>query len=306
MTVVRSLLCCVAACSLFACYSTGGSASETDTPTGTETDDSQGTTTDDTTTSGTTGEVYECSLGEWQGNTVDNRPPSADPPCDFEPEQVPMFVVLGWDDNAEAGGMQWSVDLASAYTNPDGSPVEFSYYNTSTYVGAAGASWKAAYDAGHEMGNHTITHTTSNNSDGATWTTEMQGCHDAQVGLGIDGAELYGFRAPFLSTSDATITTVQEMGYWYDCSLEEGYQYNQDGTNFLWPYTLDEGSPGNDLVADEWMSATKGTVTPHPGLWEMPSYALMVPDDAACAELGIEPGLQERIQANIMESEGWE
>jgi hypothetical protein len=216
-----------------------------------------------------------------------------------------MFVVLGWDDNAEAEAMDWSTQLASSHSNADGSPVLFTYYNTTTYAGAAGQAWKSAYDLGHEMGNHTINHNTSNATDAATWEGELQGCHDTQVGLGISGTDIYGFRTPFLSGNDDTITAVQDMGYWYDCILEEGYQYDQDGTNFLWPYTLDEGSPGNDLVADEWQSPAKGTVEPHPGLWEMPAYTFIVPDDAACAELGIEPGLQQRVVENIMASESW-
>ncbi len=246
-----------------------------------------------------------CKLGAWQGNAVDLRAPSADPPCELTPEEVPMFVVLGWDDNGEAAGMDWSVELAADNTNSDGSAVHFTYYNTSVYAGGAGSSWKASYDTGHEIGNHTINHNTSNETDAATWEAELQGCHDTQVDLGISSDDIYGFRTPFLSHNDDTISTVQSMNYWYDCSLEEGYQSDQDGTNFLWPYTLDGGSPGNDLVADEWGSPVKGTVESHPGLWEMPVYTLMVPDDDACVELGIDPGLQQRVVDNIMASESW-
>jgi len=80
----------------------------------------------------------------------------------------------------------------------------------------------------------------------------------------------------------------------YDCSIAEGYQWEQDGTDFLWPYTLDEGSPGHEVMVD-WGSADP--IDDHPGLWEKPVHAVIVPPDEACSQYGVPPGLRDRLQA---------
>ena len=195
----------------------GGDSSSNDTG-----EDSDSTSTD-------TVDPAQCQLGDWDGK--DKRTPSQSPPCGFKPDEVPMFVVIGWDDNGIASGMQWAVDIAKSRKNKDGSPVHFSFYNTTAYVGEAGSSWKDAMDAGHEMGNHTKTHNISGgeNVDGgklsqSDWETEIVSCEEGQAGVGIDKENLYGMRAPRLEENDAMIKTVYERGYWYDCSIEEGVE----------------------------------------------------------------------------------
>ena len=63
-------------------------------------------------------------------------------------------------------GVNWAIGVFSALKNPagkgnpatfDGTTARATFYNTSTYTAAAG-SWKAAYNAGFETGNHTINH----------------------------------------------------------------------------------------------------------------------------------------------------
>ena len=90
----------------------------------------------------------------------------------------------------------------------------------------------------------------------------------ATTGLGVDRGRLAGFRTPFLEYNDDTLKAVRQLGFLYDCSLEEGTQPDQDGGNFLWPYRLDHGSPGNTPL-----------IGPHPGLWEIPVYVFIVPPD---------------------------
>lgn len=236
---------------------------------------------------------------------ADDRPPSADPPGGLSPEQVPMFVAIGWDDNSDIGGMEWSLDLRQGRSNPagtgqaatfDGSPITMTYYNTSVYAGATGPAWKRAYDEGHEIGNHTQSHGEHLRrlEDQTTWDNEIGNCQDALAGLQIPLEEVYGFRTPFLGTANATIHAVVDAGFMYDCSLEEGFQPAQDGTNYLWPYTLDGGSPGNELLVS-W--DLKNPIDPQPGLWEMPVYAFIVPPDEVCKQYGVEPGFRDRMKA---------
>lgn len=117
----------------------------------------------------------------------DNVPPSKDPPGGLLPEQVPMFVSIGFDDNGYAGlensgnkgGMKWAYDLFHDRVNPagtgnpatyDGTPVRISFFVTSCYFSSNPADEKSVYNLqwilnavykdGHEMGNHTWLHTT--------------------------------------------------------------------------------------------------------------------------------------------------
>lgn len=231
--------------------------------------------------------------------------------------QVPMFVTFGYDDNGYSDGMQWAVDLMAGRTNPagignvktfDGAPATVSFYNCTyyssnwisespTYVKRA---WRAAYDAGHEIGNHTKTHGHGSAYSVDQWNTEIDGCTaalslpfdpnepntspNAANGIGLSVNEIYGFRTPYLEYNDNLFVALKNKNM-YDCSIEEGFQYLQDGTNFVWPYTLDNGSPGHDVQV-EWGS--KQPIQPQPGMWEMPVYTVIVP-----------PELRETMKARV-------
>jgi hypothetical protein len=243
-------------------------------------------------------------LGPWTGK--DNVPPSAKPPGGLTPEQVPMFVSLGFDDNPYPDGISWATGVFSSLTNPigkrnaatyDGTTTRATFYNSSTYASAAG-SWKAAYNAGFETGDHTVHHyhgaaaDMGMNFSEAGWTKEIQGCIDFLVGgsVGVKRTDVWGFRTPFLQYNTAVFPAVKALGFWYDCSIEEGHQQDQDGTNYLWPYTLDSGSPGN---------ATHPRLTPiktwPTGLWEMPAYRVIVPADEDAAKYGVAAGLRAKL-----------
>ncbi len=266
----------------------------------------------------------EDGLGPWTGN--DNVAPSANPPCGLAPAQVPQFVAIGFDDNAYSGlegsagtgGMTWAVDMFGARQNPDGSDVKGSFYMTSIYADQwqsesptfVKRAWRRALDEGHEIGNHTRGHQHGSAFDAAQWETELQACIDTMAlpfdpaesnfspdpakGIGVATADIVGFRTPFLEYNDATLATVKALGFHYDCSIEDGWHWEQDGTDYLWPYTLDSGSPGHDVLV-EWGS--KAPISPHPGLWELPVHPVIVPPDDRCAEYGVTPGLRDRLKA---------
>jgi hypothetical protein len=83
------------------------------------------------------------------------------------------------------------------------------------------------------------------------------------------------------------------LGFWYDCSIEDGWQPEAAGTNFTWPYTLDGGSPGNEMLARQGL---KRPITAHAGLWEMPAHPVIVPPDDQCRSYGVEPGLRAKLK----------
>ncbi len=199
-------------------------------------------------------------------------------------------------------------------------------------------AFDAAYETGHEIGNHTIDHMESNsplpvdyyeqwNADRATngfdysvldtmpWGTIYNeavefGQRDGNIWqtmgwkmyagkyisketwkgaieLSEDQLDEYlqvsrahgnlgAFRAPRLEVNSNLYFALSELNYQYDCGLEDGYEQNIDGTNFLWPYTLDNGNPnatyqrviGEDVAIDSMPA----------GLWQIPSNVFVVPE----------------------------
>jgi hypothetical protein len=264
--------------------------------------------TDDTTTTATTGDPEYLE-------------PSQSPPGGLTPAQVPVFVSLGWDDNAysgldaSAGGMDWARQAFNARTNSDGSPALASFYFTSIYIGVWQAedpglvkeAWNQAMVDGHEVGVHTHSHLHGAAFTESEWDDELQICidwltkpfnaseppgtPDDAAGIGASMGDLAGFRTPFLEYNEATLDSVESHGFRYDCSIEEGWQPEHGPGEFNYPYTLDGGSPGHEVLV-EWGS--KEPIEPHPGLWEMPAYPVVVPPDDVAADYGIAPGLRDK------------
>lgn len=235
-----------------------------------------------------------------------NRPASQTPPGGIPTQKTPLFVTFGFDDNGYSDSMNWAVDMLATKTNPsgNGNPATYdgelataSFYFASVYGDTwmsesptfVKRAWRRAYDAGHEIGNHTRAHGHGNQFSIAKWNSELDECNtflsnpfdpnepdyspDITKGIGIPFNEIYGFRTPYLEYNDNLFQALKNKNM-YDCSIEEGYQYNHDGTNYYWPYTLDNGSPGHDVQV-AWGS--KQPIQPQPGLWEMPVYPVIVP-----------------------------
>lgn len=246
---------------------------------------------------------------------ADSRAPSPLPPADLAVAEVPQFVMIGFDDNPDVAPLRWILDHAADLTNPagrgqaatfDGSPVRFAFYSNTKYLDSSrelSELHHAACQAGHEIGNHTHNHFHGGDFTPEQWFGEMNQCRQGLAKAGIPSEQQYGFRTPFLEYNDHTFAAARQIGFTYDTSIEEGYQSDQDGTNFLWPYTLDEGSPGNRATTAPHDAKR---VSRHPGLWEIPLHVFMVPPDDRAADYGIEPGLADRMAAYIQAEGGWE
>jgi hypothetical protein len=263
----------------------------------------------------------------------DNRKPLSSPPGGLAVKNVPQFISIGFDDNAFSGlpgsscpgGLRYVLDLAKEKNNPAGKgnrrtydavPIHFSFYILgrnlcSTQEDNPVFVRTAIHEAlmnGHEIGNHTFSHDHGTQFTLSHWQVEINDCTvwmtkpflpsekpkspGAGSGAGILPNQISGFRTPYLEYSDTALTAITTLGFLYDCSIEEGWQKDQNATNFLWPYTLDNASPGN-------VKTTQDTLTPligkHPGLWEMPCYAVIVPPDDKCRDYGVPSGLRAKL-----------
>jgi hypothetical protein len=254
----------------------------------------------------------------WTGG--DKVAAAQDPPGGLTPDQVPQFVSIGWDDNFQSDAILWATGMLADRVNPkgngnactyDGTQVHASFYLTSVYITEAGATedaalvkqaWRKEYTDGNEIADHTHNHL-----DGVAmgftvdkWKEELKTCIDwltkpfdpgeeesgainPEKGIGVRAEEIVGFRTPYLAYSDATFTALDDMGFHYDCTIEDGYEDGQSAGTYFWPYTLDDGSPADSAIHA------------HAGLWELPVYPVIVPPDDKCEEYGVPPGLRNKM-----------
>lgn len=244
--------------------------------------------------------------------------PSSLPPHGMSVSTSPQFVVIGFDDNTKSEGIAWALDLFSGKKNADGTDARVSFYNNTVGLDV----WieddpqlllqaqKALKESSHEVANHTYNHHRDlDSSDWDLYTEAIreldQGEWDRRIGeggdelvnkVGVLREDIVGFRAPFLLYNQYMLNSLKAQNYLYDCSIEEGYASKFDGTNFRWPYQLNEGSPGHN---ESWYGNPQNSdhvvLNPVAGLWEVPNHVLMIPKNSQCHHYGIQPGLWSRL-----------
>ncbi len=232
-------------------------------------------------------------------------------PGGLSKENTPQFVIVGADDCGDGPTMEWILDVVNSRKNPNGSAVKMAFYVNGAYAEDAGYAWKAAYESGHEIGNHTFSHFLDENGEAIdarlkpadVWEDEIVK-NDSIIlkatGMSID--ELVGFRVPRLEYNRAGFEMIAKRGFIYDCSIEEGVQEDMDPTNYLWPYTMENGSPSDSIQTtqsvgeSDWGYKEVGAIA---NLWQLPVYYFIVPDDSLAETYGFEPGLRERIYNNF-------
>ncbi|HDQ45510.1 MAG TPA: hypothetical protein ENN17_08450 [bacterium] len=232
--------------------------------------------------------------------------PSVTPPGNLELDKIPQFILLGFDDNSDLDPMEWILDFLDSRRHGDGSPLRAIFYTNGNYLvddPELRAVHLRAWKTGHEIGNHTQNHEHGGGFSVEEWTVEINACTRAFVEAGIPAEAITGFRTPFLEYNAATFEALDRLGFAHDSSIEEGDQADQDGTNFLWPYTLHDGSPGNALRA---VAGFRERVGKHPGILEIPIHVFLVPEDGVCEAYGVKPGLRGRAALNIEEKWGWQ
>jgi peptidoglycan/xylan/chitin deacetylase (PgdA/CDA1 family) len=257
-----------------------------------------------------------------QGSCYDYVVPSSLPPKGIAVSQSPQFVTIGFDDNTKAEGIDWAINLFANKKNPDGTNARVSFYMNTKGL----HEWidddpeellnavKRLKNTDHEIGNHTYGHHSDLQNDdwdtftqtinaltSAQWKTKLQkATNDLKEYAAVPKSEISGFRAPYLLYNQNLFDELKKEDFLYDCSIEEGAAEKFDGTNFRWPYQLNEGSPGHN---ESWYGNSQNPnsvkIGSIPGLWELPNHLLMIPKDAECPAYGIKKGLWKRIKNKL-------
>jgi peptidoglycan/xylan/chitin deacetylase (PgdA/CDA1 family) len=210
--------------------------------------------------------------------------------------------------------MQWFIELLASRRNPsgsgnpatfDGEPVRASFYTCGRYLDTQhGLSrvHRDAFEQGHEIGNHSYDHPHGGEFSVEQWMSEIARCNQALERAGIPGDAIYGFRVPYSDVSTSVYEALCRSGFIYDASIEEGLQPLVTGLNCLWPYTLDHGSPGNDLMV---RFGVRKSVGKHSGLWQIGNSVVFVPPDYLSERYGFERGLRDRSAAALKRNTAW-
>jgi endo-1,4-beta-D-glucanase Y len=212
---------------------------------------------------------FECVRGEWGG--FDEVAPLKTPQCAIEPEDVPMFVSVGFTTRGDLDGLTWALALAQKHF------FSFTFFVSceSTFSPEFVALLQRAVSENHEIGNGGFDVPLFPPLDQSAWQDNIERCGTLLMEKAGLTMPPLGFRTPEYRYTDATLAAVDELYLMYDSSIVEGFQGLEDGTDHYWPYTLDTLSPGHTEFVMPGTDIQE--LTPHPGLWELPLYALLPP-----------------------------
>lgn len=256
---------------------TGDSDSTGDGDTSGESEDSSADSNDD-------GSEGSSDGGDEDDPITDIMPPSFDPPGGLSPNEVPQFVVFGFDDNRYTDGMKWVLDTFEGYENPmgsgnpethDGQSARVSFYFTTDSLDAnepgLQEQWLRVAELRHEIANHTHTHRAMQDTVPWNWEDEIN-TSNARISelFGIDSSEILGVRAPFLDHNETLFEVISATeGMIYDCSVihTPSGQEHDDWMfkRHIWPYTLEDGF---------YQYCAPYPYAPRPGIWQVPVYTM--------------------------------
>ncbi|MDP2637805.1 MAG: fibronectin type III domain-containing protein [Candidatus Levybacteria bacterium] len=209
--------------------------------------------------------------------------PSQNPPASLKTNNVPQFVLLGSDDNNRAGGVEFFVNTMKNRLNPVGSgnsatydnkPALMSFYLIGTNIYGPNINsqeWRdqymAAYNNGHELGNHGFYGLANDAPRGTVnnWINNwIKPTHDAMVKMGVSAQDILGMRAAQDEVDPAFYQALKQFGYEYGNSSTTNHSTNLPA---WWTGTLDNGWPGGAT----WDTRNYGQTQ---GVWEIPqTYA---------------------------------
>lgn len=192
--------------------------------------------------------------------------PSTLPPGGLAPSNTPQIVLLTVDDSVTTNSFRLVQGILTNHVNPNGHPIKATFFVSLDSKVDYGLV-NRLYGAGHEIAIHTMTHSTSTNTDLDSWRREIVGCRKALSRFAaIPEIDIVGFRAPYLKFNNQSFQILAEQGLRYDSSLEEWPgSYSTNASQYLWPYTLENG-----VVQSNRTGAFP--IQPVPGVFEIPLW----------------------------------
>ncbi|CAG0919299.1 unnamed protein product [Notodromas monacha] len=186
-------------------------------------------------------------------------------PGNLPVSQVPQMVVITFDDAVNSDNWPLYERLFNGERkNPNGCPIHASFFLSHEYTNYAMV--QKLWNAGHEIGVHSITHRTperwwGENATIEDWFDEMVGMANIVNRFGgIAMEDLRGIRVPFLRVGwNRQFLMMREFGFVYDTSMTA-----PPSDPPLWPYTLDYRAP-HDCLGPSQMCPSRS----FPGIWEM-------------------------------------
>uniref|UniRef100_A0A0L8H513 NodB homology domain-containing protein n=2 Tax=Octopus bimaculoides TaxID=37653 RepID=A0A0L8H513_OCTBM len=150
---------------------------------------------------------------------------------------IPQMVYFGFDDAVNSLVSKYYDEIfTSNHSNPNGCPITMSLYVSDHYTNYRLV--KKYYDAGHEIGVHSVTHTRIDTTELISKEAKQQ--RDNLIKYAeVKKDDIVGWRSPFLlSAGDDQPRILNNLGFKYDITLTyRGQDHNK--YDIIWPSTLD-------------------------------------------------------------------
>lgn len=200
-------------------------------------------------------------------------------------DELPQFILVTFDDGINVFSESLVQPVIGGLRNPDSSVALVTYFVTK--VNTTPAVARERYLEGHELANHTSTHTTGAETTIDEWRRELSTTNQFLVNqVGIPSDQIAGFRAPYLATGEAMWRALQEYRFTYDASIPETFTVprlvSTAPDSFVWPHTLDHGA-GLSCLSNH---CPEGAL---PGVWTIPLW--MWYDSAGAAYGAMDPAV---------------
>ncbi len=174
--------------------------------------------------------------------------------------ETPQIITISYDDalRVQDYTTYYSKVFTANRTNPNGCPIGVTFFASHNYTNYA-LMEDLYYTNGYEMADHSVTHREPigwwANASKGEWSEEILDQRTIEMFWG-NVPEIYGFRAPFLVTTENEIEILYEKNFTYEASMPS--------REFYWPFTLDYKSPLCNLPAT-------CPINSYPGLWIVPN-----------------------------------
>ncbi|CAJ0955295.1 unnamed protein product, partial [Mesorhabditis belari] len=200
---------------------------------------------------------FECRLPECFCSRSGKEPPAG-----LQPEQIPQFIVLTFDDSVNGRTLSDYKKIfdSDRWFNPNGCPVRGTFFISHEWTNYDAVQW--IHRRGHEIASNSITHTSLENEDSRRWLGEMDGMRRMLSKFGgADEAEVVGMRAPQLATGgDAQFEMMMRAGFLYDNTMTANPGLDSPP---YWPQTM-------DYKVSFACNDNKCPDRSFPGIWEIP------------------------------------